>query len=65
MNKGLSGAIIEQHADGKKEGEFLRVIVDFTLLHDPLLALLLPELKELGKRILDKTKLLVTVDHLC
>ena len=63
MGKGLSGAIIEQHADGKKEGGFLRVSVDFVLLHDPLLALLLPELKELGKSILDKTKLLVTVDH--
>lgn len=63
MTKGLSGAIIEQHSDGKKEGQYHQVSVDFILLHDPLLALLLPELKELGSRIWDKNKVLVTVDH--
>ena len=63
MSKGLSGAIIEQHTDGKKEGSYLEVSVDFVLLHDPLLALILPDLKELGKEILNKEKILVTVDH--
>jgi len=63
MSKGLSGAIIEQHTDGKKEGAYLEVSVDFVLLHDPLLALILPDLKELGKEILNKEKILVTVDH--
>jgi len=63
MTKGLSGAIIEQHSHGKKEGGYQQVSVDFVLLHDPLLALLLPDLKELGNRIWDKNKVLVTVDH--
>ena len=63
MTKGLSGAIIKQHWDGKKEGAYQQVSVDFVLLHDPLLALLLPDLKELGNRIWDKNKVLVTVDH--
>lgn len=63
MAKGLSGAIIEHHLDGEKEGDYQQVSVDFVLLHDPLLALLLPDLKELGNSIWDKNKVLVTVDH--
>jgi len=63
MSKGLSGEIIEQHADGTKEGAYQQVSVDFVLLPDPTLALLLTDLKKLDKHILDKNKVLVTVDH--
>ncbi len=63
MTKGLSRAIIEQHLDGEKEGNFFQVSVDFILLHDPTLALLLPDLKKLGQGIHDKNKILVTIDH--
>lgn len=63
MGNGLSGAIIQQHLDQKTEGKYVQVSVDFILLHDPLLALLLPELKDLGKEILHKEKILVTIDH--
>jgi len=63
MAKGLTGAIIEQHADGEREGLFLRVSVDFVLLHDPTFALILPDLKKLGKDILHKDRILLTVDH--
>jgi 3-isopropylmalate/(R)-2-methylmalate dehydratase large subunit len=63
VSNGLSGEIIERHADGKQEGGFLRVTVDFVLLHDPTLALLLADLKELEATIWDKAKILVTVDH--
>jgi 3-isopropylmalate/(R)-2-methylmalate dehydratase large subunit len=63
MSQGLSWAIIDRHATGEKEGDFLKVSVDFVLLHDPLLALILPELRQLEKGIWDKEKVLVTVDH--
>jgi 3-isopropylmalate/(R)-2-methylmalate dehydratase large subunit len=63
VSNGLSGEIIERHTDGKQEGGFLRVTVDFVLLHDPTLALLLADLKELEATIWDKAKILVTVDH--
>ena len=63
MDKGLSGAIIQHHLDEKTEGQYLQVSVDFILLHDPLLALLLPELKDLEKEILHKENILVTIDH--
>ena len=63
MSQGLSGAIINRHATGEKEGDFLKVSVDFVLLHDPLLALILPELRQLERGIWDKEKVLVTVDH--
>lgn len=63
MGQGISGAIIEQHATGEKEGDFLKVSVDFVLLHDPLFALILPELNQFEKGIWDKKKVLVTVDH--
>ncbi|SPD73200.1 3-isopropylmalate dehydratase large subunit 1 [uncultured Desulfobacterium sp.] len=63
MAQGISGAIIEQHTTGEKEGDFLEVSVDFVLLHDPLFALILPELKQLERGIWDKDKVLVTVDH--
>lgn len=63
MGEGYTGEVIQRHADGRREGEYLSVNVDFVLLPDPTLALLLPELKELGGQIWDKEKILVTVDH--
>lgn len=63
MAKGYTGQIIERHADGRREGDYLSVSVDFVLLPDPTFALLLSQLKELGGRIWDKEKVLVTVDH--
>jgi 3-isopropylmalate/(R)-2-methylmalate dehydratase large subunit len=63
VNSGLTGEIIQRHADGRREGDFLRAAVDFVLLHDPTLALLLADLKELAAPLWDKAKVLVTVDH--
>jgi 3-isopropylmalate/(R)-2-methylmalate dehydratase large subunit len=63
MSQGYTGEIIQHHADGRKEGEYLSVNVDFILLPDPTLALLLSELKALGGQIWNKEKILVTVDH--
>jgi 3-isopropylmalate/(R)-2-methylmalate dehydratase large subunit len=63
MSKGITGQIIQRHADGRREGDFLSTHVDFVLLPDPTFALLLSELKELGGQIWDKEKVLVTVDH--
>ncbi len=61
--QGITGQIIEKHADGRKEGEYLSVSVDFILLHDPTFALVLPELKTSGGEIWDKERVLLTVDH--
>lgn len=63
MSEGVTGEIIQGHADGRREGDYFSVHVDFILLPDPTFALLLSELKELGGRIWDKEKVLVTVDH--
>lgn len=63
MTQGLTGKIIEGHADGRREGAYLSVEVDFILLHDPTFALILPELKASGEEIWDKEKVLLTVDH--
>lgn len=63
MMKSLSAAIIEQHSQGNKEGAYFQVSVDFLLIHDPALALLLKELKKINKSILHKDRVLVTVDH--
>src|SRR4030043_596266 len=63
MFEGYTGEIIRKHADGRREGEYLSVNVDFVLLPDPTFALLLSELKDSGGRIWDKEKVLVTVDH--
>lgn len=63
MSKGCTGWIIQKHGDGRREGDYFSVHVDFVLLPDPTFALLLSELKELGGRIWDKEKVLVTVDH--
>jgi 3-isopropylmalate/(R)-2-methylmalate dehydratase large subunit len=63
MSEGVTGEIIQRHADGRREGDYFSVHVDFILLPDPTFALLLSELKELGGRIWDKEKVLVTVDH--
>lgn len=63
MVQGYTGEIIQRHADGEREGGFLRVTVDFVLLHDPTLALLLADLKGLEATIWDKDRILVTVDH--
>jgi len=63
MSKGFTGQIIQEHSDGKREGDYLSVHVDFVLLPDPTLALLLSELKELGGKIWDKDRVFVTVDH--
>src|SRR3990170_7843674 len=63
MSRGYTGEIIQRHSDKGKEGEYLSVNVDFVLLPDPTLALLISELKELGGKIWDKKRVLVTVDH--
>lgn len=63
MANGISGEIIGRHCCGKGEGAYLPVAVDFVLVHDPALALLLSDLKDLGRGIWDKDKVLVTVDH--
>lgn len=63
MVQGITGKIIQNHADGRKEGTYLSVGVDFILLHDPTFALILPELKASGEEIWDRTKVLLTVDH--
>jgi len=63
MSKGYTGEIIQRHGDGRKEGEYLSVKVDFVLLPDPTFALLLKGLKELGGKIWNQEKVLVTVDH--
>jgi len=63
MSKGWTGRIIQKHGDGRREGDYFSVHVDFVLLPDPTFALLLSELKELDGRIWDKKKVLVTVDH--
>ncbi|HUL22687.1 MAG TPA: aconitase/3-isopropylmalate dehydratase large subunit family protein [Thermodesulfobacteriota bacterium] len=63
MLKGYADKIIQKHSDGRKEGEYDAVDVDFVLLPDPTFALLLSELKDLGGRIWDKEKVFVTVDH--
>jgi 3-isopropylmalate dehydratase large subunit len=63
MGKGYTGEIIQRHADGRREGEYLSVKVDFVLLPDPTFALLLSGLGEPGGKIWNKEKVLVTVDH--
>lgn len=63
MGKGLSEEIIASNADGRNEGGYRRVSVDFLLLHDPTCALLLGDLKELEATVWDRDKILVTVDH--
>jgi 3-isopropylmalate/(R)-2-methylmalate dehydratase large subunit len=63
MLEGYTDKIIQKHSDGRKEGEYYAVQVDFVLLPDPTFALLLSELKELGGRIWNKERVFVTVDH--
>ncbi len=63
MAQGITGEIIERHADGRQEGAYLSVVVDFILLHDPTFALILPELRASGEEIWDREKVLLTVDH--
>ncbi len=63
MLKGYTDKIIRKHSDGRKEGEYEAVDVDFVLLPDPTFALLLSELKDLGGRIWNKERVFVTVDH--
>jgi 3-isopropylmalate/(R)-2-methylmalate dehydratase large subunit len=63
MLKGYTDNIIQNHSDGRKEGEYDAVDVDFVLLPDPTFALLLSELKDLGGRIWNKERVFVTVDH--
>ena len=63
MLEGYTGKIIQKHSDGRREGEYHAVHVDFVLLPDPTFALLLSELKDSGSRIWDKEKVFVTVDH--
>jgi len=63
MVQGITGKIIQNHADGRREGAYHSVEVDFILLHDPTFALILPELKASGEEIWDKTKVLLTIDH--
>ncbi len=63
MTRGLTGEIIHAHADGEREGKYLSVRVDFVLLPDPTLALLLRDLGELRRDVWDREKVLVTMDH--
>ena len=63
MTSGFTGEIIKAHADGGREGEYLSVKADFVLLPDPMLALLLTDLRELGGHVWNREKVLVTVDH--
>ena len=63
MGNGFSKKIITDHVTGEGEGEYLPVKVDFVLLHDPALVLLLPELEKLQEKIWNKEKVLITVDH--
>lgn len=63
MGNGLTGDIIQAHADGEKEGRYLSVRVDFVLLPDYALALLLTELRELRRDVWDREKVFVAVDH--
>ena len=63
MGNGLTGDIIQAHADGGKEGEYLSVRVDFVLLPDYALALLLTDLRELRRDVWNREKVLVAVDH--
>ena len=63
MVEGYTNKIIQKHSDGRKEGEYDAVDVDFVLLPDPTFALLLSELKDLGGRIWSKERVFVTVDH--
>jgi homoaconitase/3-isopropylmalate dehydratase large subunit len=51
MVEGYTDKIIQKHSDGRREGEYYAVDVDFVLLPDPTFALLLSELKDLGGRI--------------
>lgn len=63
MGSGFTGEIIQTHAEGEKEGEYLSVRVDFVLLPDYALALLLTDLRELRRDLWDREKVLVAVDH--
>jgi 3-isopropylmalate/(R)-2-methylmalate dehydratase large subunit len=63
MFEGYTDKIIQKHLDGRKEGEYDAVDVDFVLLPDPTFALLLSELKDLGGQIWNKERVFVTVDH--
>jgi 3-isopropylmalate/(R)-2-methylmalate dehydratase large subunit len=63
MFEGYTDKIIQKHSDGRREGEYNAVDVDFVLLPDPTFALLLSELKNLEGRIWNKERVFVTVDH--
>lgn len=63
MTRGFTGQIIQAHAEGRREGEYLSVRVDFVLLPDPTLALLLTDLRELRGNIWNREKVFVTIDH--
>jgi len=63
MGSGFTGEIIQAHAEGGKEGEYLSARVDFVLLPDYALALLLEDLRELRRNVWDREKVLVAVDH--
>lgn len=61
---GYTGEIIRRHLAGiDGEGSYLSVRVDFLLLHDPALALLIPEFDRIEAAIWDRNKVLVTIDH--
>jgi 3-isopropylmalate/(R)-2-methylmalate dehydratase large subunit len=63
MNKGYTGEIIRQHADGREEGDYLAVCVDQVLVHEPALALILKSFEALDAAIWNPDRVLVTVDH--
>jgi len=63
MLEGYTDEIILKHSDGRKEGQYCSVNVDFVLLPDPMLALLLSDLRDLEGRIWNKDRVFVTVDH--
>jgi len=63
MVQGYTGEIIERHAAGRQEGEYLLTQVDFVLLPEPMLALLLGDLKAMAAGLWARDRVLVTVDH--
>ena len=63
MFEGYTGEIIRRHAEGEGEGAYLSTRVDFVLLHDPALALMLSDLEAIKAGVWDKERVLVTIDH--
>ena len=63
MSKGLTGAIIASRCDGRQEGAYRAARVDFMLVHDPGLALMLTDTDASEPVIHDTGSVLLTIDH--